>query len=151
MGSRPLISDPNPIVDSGASTSTGGIIDGTHLYDALGIQLNLTPARKLYMHGWGQDCHGAKATVCSWTLTTPEINSLPTSLTFYLVRGSSPLMIGLDVIQHSIQMNTSATESPHISILRPSDNAHRIFNTYIHSEDQGNELTLRQLMRFPSI
>lgn len=69
MGLDTLLSDPNPILDEGAPTSTRGIENVAIFCDILWIQMTLDPPREIYLHGWGDDFHGAKMTMCSWTLT----------------------------------------------------------------------------------
>lgn len=61
----------------------------------------LEPPPEHYEHGWGEDCHDARPIIASWTLTVIEIHSHAISLSSDLVRGESPLIIGLDVMQYS--------------------------------------------------
>lgn len=42
----------NPIIDSGAPTNTAGLVNMAMMCDALGIQVDLKPARDTYLHGW---------------------------------------------------------------------------------------------------
>ena len=100
-GSGKLLPDPNPILDEGAPTSTGGIENATILCDILGIPLSLEPPWERYYHGWGQDCLNAKMTVCSWTMTVQDTRSKPTSFTFDLVEGNAPLILGMDIRQYT--------------------------------------------------
>lgn len=136
-----LHSDPNPIFDVGAPTSTGALNQVTHLCDVLGIALNLEPPRSTYMHGWGTDCLDAKPVVCSWTVTFADTQGNPTSFTFDIVKGDSPLVMGLDVGRHTDSHNLTA--KPLIKILRPRDNALRILKTYIEGDDKRNPDCLR--------
>lgn len=80
--------------------STGGIDNAAILCDVLGIPLKLEPPREKHLHGWGDQCLGARMTVCSWTLTILDTTGKPTAFTFDLVSGSSPLIIGMDVRAH---------------------------------------------------
>lgn len=128
-----LLTDPNPIVDEGAPSSTGGIINAATLCDLLGIQLVLETPREHYEHGWGEDCHDARPIVASWTLTIMDIHSHPVSLSFDLVRGESPLIIGLDVMQYANVLNTKRPR--HINIQRPGDVRSLSLHTYITQEE----------------
>ncbi|CDF33830.1 unnamed protein product [Chondrus crispus] len=136
-----LHTDPNPIFDVGAPTSTGGLNQVTHICDVLGITLNVEPPRSEYMHGWGIDCLDAKQVVCSWNVTIADTEGKPTSLTFDIVEGDSPLVIGLDIGRHTDSHNL--TDKPFIKILRPHDNAPRRFNTYIAADDKRNPDCIR--------
>lgn len=51
-----LPTDMNPILDSGAPTSTGDIYNAIHVSDFLGIDSELSPPRAIYDHGWGAIC-----------------------------------------------------------------------------------------------
>lgn len=124
-----LLPDPNPILDEGAPTSTGGIDNAIVLCDVLGITLSLDPPRERYYQGWGEDCLGAKLIVCSWTLTTQDIAGKPTALTFDLVQGKSPLIIGQDIRQYCNTFNL--TEQKYIRLKRPTDDAERYLYTYL--------------------
>ena len=64
-----LRADINPILDEGAPTSTGGIINATQLCNYLGIPLTLRTPRDEYHHGWGQNCSDARPIVHTWDLT----------------------------------------------------------------------------------
>lgn len=147
MGSVQLLTDPNYRIHNGAPTCTGGMIEAKHLCNVLGIQLQLSPIRKSYMHGWGSSCHGAKPTACSWTFTTTDINNRATDLTFDLIRGSSPLILGLRVIQFSNQLGSSANIQLYISISGPTDKQPRLFHTYIRTDDRGSDLSIRKRIR----
>lgn len=98
------------------------------LCDALCIQLKLEPPCNRYYHGWGQACHDPKPIVCSWMVTVYDRNEMPTSITFDLLQGGSPLVIGLDISRHSNVHNLNKT--PYIEISRPADNNPRMLNTY---------------------
>jgi len=87
------------------------------------------------MHGWGSECLDAKLIECSWTLTLFDLNGRQTSLTFDLVQGRSPLILGLDVKEFSNTLNLK--ENPYIEFKRPFDTATRMFRTYISPDSQG--------------
>lgn len=92
------------------------------------------------MHGWGDNCLDAKMIEFSWTLTIPDSNGLPTSFSFDLVAGSSPLIIGLDTKQYA---NTINLEShPYIEFRRPTDNNPRRFPTYITRSESDSRLRM---------
>lgn len=111
------------------------------LCDMLGIPLLLDPPRDLYMHGWGQDCLDPKLIECSWTLTLHDIDGQPTSFTFDLVEGDSPLLLGLDIKQHSNTMNI--TTPRYIKFKRPEDKSPRRFVSYIKPDPVDGTLRLR--------
>lgn len=135
-----LLSDPNPILDSGAPTSTGGINQATAICDALGIALALEPAREIYFHGWGATCSDAKPIRCSWTLTVLDAEGKPLSLTFDLVSGDSPLIVGLDVTQYTNTMNLSRPR--YVTFHRPEDKSPRRMLTYVDDFDDQARLRL---------
>lgn len=63
-------------------------------------------------------------------------NNLPTSFTFDLVDGSSPLLIGLDVREYTDTFNLP--EEKCIKIKRPYDSSPRFFGTYISPEGMSS-------------
>lgn len=135
-----LLPDPNPILDEGAPTSTGGIENAATLCDILGIPLNLDPPRERYYHGWGDGCYGAKMVVCSWTLTVHDTTGKPTALTFDLVPGSSPLIIGMDIRAHCDTFNRD--KQKYVRMKRPSDAEERILFTYLVPDDNRLRLDI---------
>ena len=142
MGSVKLQTDPNPIIDEGAPSSTGGIINAVTLCDFLGIPLTIFAPREHYEHGWGDDCHDARPIVATWTLTIMDQKSNPVALTFDLVRGESPLLIGLDVMQHADIINTKIPR--HIRFQRPFDTRSFSLLTYIeYDHEHSNTKRLR--------
>lgn len=66
-----------------------------------------------------------------------DINGKPTVLTFDLVTGKSPLIVGLDVKRHSDTVNRTGT--PSIIFRRPCDTSDRTFYTYIAKDDDHND------------
>lgn len=135
-----LLPDPNPILDEGAPTSTGGIENAITICDVLGIHLTQDPPRDTYYHGWGENCLDARPIVCSLTLTVQDVTGKPTSFTFDLVHGKSPLILGQDVRQHCNTFNL--TEQRYIRIKRPTDDAERYTFTYIIPEDSRLRLDI---------
>lgn len=89
--------DVNPILDEGAPTSVGGMVEEAMLSNFMGMKVMVEPPRERYHHGWGQDCAEAKPVVCTWTILVMKINDRPTLLHFCPIEGVSLLMIGLDV------------------------------------------------------
>lgn len=131
------MNDPNPIIDEGAPTSTGGIHDATELCNSLGITLELDQPRSRYTHGWGMGCADAKDIICSWHLTVHDSKCTPCTISFDLVEGTSPLIIGLDLKQYANTCNLQCP--PYISFKRPTDTKTFFFPTYITTDQQGNK------------
>lgn len=77
----------------------------------------------------GENCLDAKMTVISRTLTIHDITGKPTSLTFDLVPGTSPLIVGLDVRAHCNTINLQ--EPRYIMMKRPTDVEERTLFNYI--------------------
>lgn len=135
-----LLSDPNPILDKGAPTSTGSIEETTVLCGILQISLVLEPPRDRYMHGGGDQCLGAKMIICSWSLSVMDINGLPTTFNFDLVQGSSRLIISMGVKAYCNTFNTP--EQKKIQMKRPGDKSERISHIYLVPEDKRLRLAL---------
>ena len=135
-----LLPDPNPILDEGAPTSTGGIENAITLCDVLGIPFEIDPPRERYYHGWGDQCLGARITICSWTITIHDIHGKPTSFTFDLVSGSSPLILGQEVREYCNTFNL--TNQRYIQMRRPHDDAYRYLYTYLVPSDGRLRLDL---------
>lgn len=57
----------------------------------------LEPSRDNYLHGWDIDRFGDKPIVCSWPLTIHDTAEKPTSIVFDLLKGISPLIVGMDI------------------------------------------------------
>lgn len=127
----------NPILDEGAPTSTGGMTNATRICDLMGIPLSLDPPRSRYLHGWGINCEEARPVINSWDLNTQDKNGKPTTFTFDIVKGESPLILGLDVKRFATTDNMASP--PYIRFKRPQDTEAREFRTYIESEDDGND------------
>ena len=106
----------------------------------MGIPFEVEPPREKYYHGWGDECYGARLTICSWTITIHDINGKPTAFTFDLVSGSSPLILGQDVREHCNTFNL--TDQRYIQMRRPHDDAHRYLFTYLVPTDQRLRLDI---------
>ena len=128
-----LLPDPNPILDEGAPTSTGGTENAATLCDILGTPLVLESPRDRYYHGWGEECLNPKLIVASWTLHVQDVEGKPTAFTFELVEGTSPLILGMDVRKYSNTFNLS--DQKYIEMRRPTDSAPRTLFTYIVPND----------------
>lgn len=124
----------------GAPTSTGGINNATILCDILGTPLVLDPPREQYLHGWGDKCLDAKPIVCSWTLTVHDTTGKPTALTFDLVHGSSPLIVGMDVRKYCDTFNRG--EQKYVRMQRPFDKRESTLYTYIVPDDSRLRLDI---------
>lgn len=104
------------------------------------IPLTLEPPRASYMHGWGEECLGAKPIICSWTLIIHDVRGKPTNFTFDLVHGRSPLILGMDVRAHCNTFNLS--QQRYIELKRPTDKEPRYLFTYVVSDDQRLRLEI---------
>lgn len=95
----------NPILDSEAPTSTGGTNEALALCKLLGIKLHLSPPRAIYDHGWGKECNQGKRIRCTSHFIVFDTQVLPTTIPFDLIRGSSLLIIGLDIKKYGDMKN----------------------------------------------
>lgn len=129
--------DLNPILDKGAPNSTGGLTNITRICNIMGIPLTLDTPRARYIHGWGTKCAGAKHITNSWDLTIMDIHGKPTTLTFDVMEGIYPIIIGLDVKRFAITDNTASP--PRFRFKRPNDRGPREFHTYIKPDDYGKD------------
>ena len=128
--------DLNPILDEGAPTSTGGILNAAALCDALGRELVLDPPREEYYHSWGSIGADPKPIVAAWSMVVNDVENRPTVIEFDLVRGESPLIMGLDIKRYADTVNS---DSPSwIRFKRPCDTRERKFFTYIDNDETGN-------------
>lgn len=125
----------NPILDTGAPTSTGGTKEASAMCQILGIDFELSPPRAVYEHGWGVGCDRAKRIRYTWYLTLFDTQGLPTTIPFDLVEGHSPLVIGLDVEKYGTINNVQN----YTEFKRPNDNAKRKLLTYVDTDDNGDE------------
>lgn len=65
------------------------------------------------------------------------VNRKPNKVTFDLMQGESPLIMGHDVKQYSNTVNLA--ESPTTTFWRPMDTCERTFFTYIIKDDMATE------------
>lgn len=89
----------------------------------------------------GKDCHDARPIVVSWTITIMENNRHPIALKLDLVRGESPFIVGLDVMQSAYIINREITRL--VKIKRPSDIKILSLFTYITQDEQHRATRLR--------
>lgn len=127
----------NPIIDTGAPTSTGGIEQATKLCQALGIEFQLSPPRTVYHHGWGSQCEKAKRIRNTWYLTIFDVNGLPTTMPFDLIQGSSPLIVGMDIVKYANAKNIES--KAFIEFKRPTGNQARKLFTYIQPDGNNDD------------
>lgn len=126
------LTDPNPILDDGSPTSTGGMSSAIKLFEALGIAFDVRRPDKLYERGWGFQCQGASPIACSWSITVQDLAGSPTTFDFDLFRDDSPLIIGLDLRIHSNTENMGTGRA--FKFKRPTDSDVRMFQTYVSGE-----------------
>lgn len=129
--------DPNPIIDEGAPTSTGGMRNGAALCDQMDIAFQVDKPRASYLHGWGDKCADAKTIGFSWSTTIMGANNWPETLTLDLVDGESPLILGMDVRQYSDTCNQMYPST--IAFKRPHDKRVYTLYTYIANDETGNK------------
>lgn len=60
-----------------------------------------------YSHGWGDKCVNPQKVKCTWDLLVEDINRKPTMMTFDLVEGEYPSILGLDIKRYSDTINIS--------------------------------------------
>lgn len=135
-----LQADLNPILDEGAPVSSGGTLNAARLADQLGIEFKVRNPERESCIGWGQNCADAKTVICIWNLTVLDNNGKSTELSFELVEGESPLIVGLDTKEHADTLNRSHPRK--IIFQRPCDRSPREMYTYI-AEDETKCRRLR--------
>lgn len=128
--------DPDPIIDEGPPTSTGGMINAAALCDQICIALHVENPRAQYLHGWGEQCKDTKPIRCSYSLKITDASNWPATLTFDLVNGISPLIVGMDVRHYPDTCNRKWHHT--ISFKRPYDTRDYTLYTYIGDDDTGN-------------
>lgn len=110
----------------------------------IGIPFKVFKPKKNYVHGWGIDCSNAKEIQCTWELTVMDVNQHPVTLSFDLVNGSSPLIIGLDVKQHADTCNRKYPRT--ITFQRPGDIHVYTMHTYIEKDTTGSDRSRLQIV-----
>lgn len=99
------IHDVNKKLDKKVLMSTGGMIKSAQLANTLGILIQLSEPRSVYHYGWVFGCSDSRAVIVCWALLTFDESRLPITLISDLVKGLSPLTIGLNVKRHSATSN----------------------------------------------
>ena len=79
-------------------------------------------------------------TVCSWSITVHDNAGKPTSFTFDLVPGNSPLILGQEVRAYCNTFNLA--EQRYIQMRRTYDDDYRYLFTYIVPQDRRLRLDL---------
>lgn len=104
---------------------------------ALGITLNREKSTSRYMNRWGVSFADAKIKMSTWHLTVHDSDDAPCTLSFDLVEGKYPLIIGLNFTQYS---NTCNLQRPAFIILkRPTYIRELNFPIYFTDDTQGNQ------------
>jgi hypothetical protein len=109
---------PNPILDSGAPKSVGGTHSAAPLASSLGVALTFRPPTTISSVGWGVNSADAKPVVCIWVAPLTDLLGQCYELTFHLISGNTPLLIGEDVLSNADILNTS---KPSIIRIRAKD------------------------------
>lgn len=75
------------------------MVDAARLSDSTGIKFKIDKPREGYLHGWGDrdKCTNATMIRCTWHVTVMDTKKEPVTLSFDLVGGSSPLIVGIDM------------------------------------------------------
>lgn len=126
----------DPIIDTGASTSTRGTHNAARLFCVLCIPFTLDPPRQVDSHGWGTDCENSKLVPSAWYITVPVNDGRPTTIPFDLLEGESPLGTYLYLYRHGNIINRGQPSK--ILFRRPIYNTERSFLTCISTHDTGN-------------
>lgn len=95
----------------------------------------MSPPRAIYEHGWGTECTQAHKIRYTLYLTVFDINGLPTTIRFDLFKGSSPLIIGMDVKKFGNTINMCKEET--LEFKRQQDTQPRKFFTYVDKDQNG--------------
>lgn len=131
------MTDCNQVLDEGAPTSTGGLVNAARLSDMMGLEPMIDPPRERYLQGWGEQRADARPIVYTWNMVEMDTRNQSTAIAFDLVEGESPLIVGMDVKRYADTYNK--TRPPTIVIKRPSDTAERVFHKYISKDYNGND------------
>lgn len=79
-------------------------------------------------------------TICSWKITLHDLNGKPTSFTFDLVPGKSPLILGQEIREHCNTFNLASKR--YIEMRRPYDDDYRYLYTYLVPSDRRLRLDI---------
>lgn len=127
--------DPNTIIDEGAPTSRGGMINAAALCNQIGVPFCVEAPRAQYIHGWCEQSADSKPIRCS-SSTTMYAHDWHVTLVFDLVAGHSPLIVGMDERQYSDTCNRTWPRP--ITFKRQHDNRELKLFTYIADDSTGN-------------
>jgi hypothetical protein len=93
--------DPNPILDTGAPHSIGGISAAAQLANALGHQLLLdAPTEQVSQISWGPTAVSPQQIFATWNIQVPDIHGVLARFCFHLTQSETPLLLGHDVLKH---------------------------------------------------
>jgi hypothetical protein len=68
----------------------------------LGLQLILeTPTDRVQQISWGPTAAEPQPIVATWNIEVPDVHGVTAEFCFHLTNSSTPLLLGLDVLQHS--------------------------------------------------
>ena len=81
-----------------------------------------------YVHGWGPSMADPKAVICSWVLPLTDIYGKPHKITFDIVEGDDPLVIGDNILKHSNHIRL--LDVPQLEIKMPGQKSKAVFNSY---------------------
>lgn len=56
----------------------------------------LDPPRNTYLLGWGHNCRDSQTVIGSWSFSIPDVYNAPTTFTYDIIEGDTPLLLGLD-------------------------------------------------------
>lgn len=127
----------NPILNSGAPTSTGGVYYTLLLAELDGIHLARSRHKALYGRGWGIDCGSDREIRYTWHLTFVDMKYPPTTLPIDPINKTSPLIIGLDLKKHPITANIERIHW--INFVKPEILKMRSFPPYLAADEKGSE------------
>jgi len=128
----------DPIIDTGASRSIGGLHAAQALASRiqLPLELKILPESERFLHGWGPQARDAALAKFSWTLPAVDNSGNKMSIRFYVTETRDPLVIGRDVLNSDHQQ--SREPSPNSS-WQPTDYRaclQHIFSTRFKREHQ---------------
>lgn len=152
MGSVGPPADMNPMLDEVVPKSIRGIVDALKLCDPLRQNFEVHPPLLKYIRHirstsstfevkpWmGEDGISSKPVVYSRRMCATDTYGKETKIPFDLIDGSSPLLLGLDVMQHAVSKNNIGR----VTFQRPQNFGQKTFRTCIaHGEDRNKRIKL---------
>ena len=88
----------------------GGSNSAASLALAMGLSLTLKPKNVPYRHGWGPNMADAKLVTCTWQVDLLDMNDMPFRVTFDIVEGNEPLVIGDTYLKDSDHLRREKPE-----------------------------------------